>query len=102
MYVLKVKRTLSVHFDFIVASATIHWSTLAGLEWDFGFFTALGAHRREHLASGIVAVISITLCLPGFTACGTALGLISIAFSLEELLFLGAEGKGCPTIGAGE
>ncbi len=101
MYVLKVKLALSAQFDFSVALATIHWSTLTGLERYFGFLTALGAYCREHLASGpvAVAIISVTLCFPCFAACGTALGLVSIAFSLEELLFLSAEGEGSPTIG---
>jgi hypothetical protein len=102
MCVPKVKRALSVRFNFIVALATIHWSALAGLERYLGLLTALGARCWEHLASGPGAIVSITLCLPCFTAGSTTLGLISIAFGLEELLLLGAEGEGSPTIGTGE
>jgi len=47
-----------------------------------------------------IAIISVTLCFPGFSAGGTALRLIGIAFSLEKLLFLSAECEGSPTIGA--
>jgi hypothetical protein len=100
MHVLKVKLALSAQSDFIVALATIYRSTFSRLERYFGFLTALGAYCREHLASGPVAIISVTLCLPGFAACGTALGLVGIAFGLEELLFLNAEGKLSSTIGA--
>ena len=101
MYVLEVKLAFSVQSDFTVALTTIYWSTLAGLERYLGILTALGAYCWEHLASGpvAVAIISVTLCLPCFTACGTALGLVSIAFRLKELLFLSAEGEGSPTIG---
>jgi hypothetical protein len=102
MYVLKVKLALSAHFDFIVALATIYRSTFSRLERYFGFLTALGAYCWEHLAPGpvAVAIVSVTLCFPGFAACGAALGLVSIAFRLEELLFLSAEGKLGSTIGA--
>ena len=101
MYILKVELALFVHSDFTVALTTIHRSTFSGLERYLSFLTTLGAYRREHLASGPVAVatISVTLCLPCFATCGTALRLISIAFGLKELLFLSAESEGSPTIG---
>ena len=101
MYVLKVKLALSAQSGLIVALTTVHRSTFAGLERHFGFLPTLGAYCGEHLASGPVAVvtISVTLCSPCFAACGTALGLISIAFGLEELLFLNVECEGSPTIG---
>ena len=102
MYVLKVKLVLSAHFALIVALTTIHRSTFTGLERYFGFLTTLGAHGREHLASGpvAVAIISGALCLPCFATCGTALRLIGIASGLEDLLFLSTEGEGSPAIGA--
>ena len=99
MYVLKVKLVSFTHSSLIVALAAIYWSISAGLKWDFGVFTALGADYGEHSSLGPVATISVTLCLPCLAACRTALGLIGIASSLEELLFLGAEGEGSPTIG---
>ena len=101
MYVLGVKLALSVHSDFIVALTAIDRFTFARLEWYFGFFAALGACCREHLASGFVAgaIISVTLCLPCFTAGGTALGLVSVALGLEELLFLSTKGECSSTIG---
>jgi hypothetical protein len=102
MYVLEVKLALSAQSNFTVAFATIYRSTFTGLERYLGLLTALGAYCREHLASGpvAVAIISVTLYFPCFAACGTALGLVNIAFRLEELLFLSAEGEGSPTIGA--
>jgi len=102
MHALKFKLDLFVQFDFIVALATIHRSAFSWLERYFGLLTALGARYREHLASGpvAVAIISVTLCFPGFAAGGTALGLVGIALGLEELLFLSAEGEVSPTIGA--
>jgi hypothetical protein len=102
VYVLQGQIALSAQSDFAVALATIYRSSLTGLERYLGFLTTLGAYCREHLASGpvAVAIISVTLCLPGFAACGTALGLVGIAFGLEELLFLSAEGEVGSTIGA--
>ena len=101
MYVLKVKLALSVQSDFTVALTTIHRSTFAGLEWHFGFLTTLSTYGGKHLASSsiAVAIIPVTLYSPCFAARGTALRLISIAFRLEELLFLSAESEGSPTIG---
>jgi len=70
MYVLKVKLSLSVQSDFIVALTTIHWSAFTGLERYLGVFATLGAYCGEHLASGPVAVttISVSLCLPCLAA----------------------------------
>jgi hypothetical protein len=100
MHVLKFKLDLFVQSDFIVALATIHRSAFSGLERYFGLLTALSARYREHLASGTIAIVSVTLCFPGFAAGGTTLGLVGIAPGLEELLFLSAEGEVSPTIGA--
>ena len=102
MYILKVKLALSVLSDFIVALAAIHRSTFSGLERYFGLLATLGACCGEHLTSGSVAVAatSVTLCLPGFAAGGATLWLVSVAFRLEELLFLSGEGKGSSAVGA--
>jgi len=101
MYIFTIKIALSIHFYLVVAIATVHRSIFAGLERYFGLFTALRTYCGEHLASGFVAIatIPITFCLPGFAACGTALGFVGIAFGCEELLFLGTESKGSATIG---
>ena len=101
MFVHKVKLALSAQSDLSVALTTIHRSTFAGLEWHFGVFATLGAYCGEHLASGAVAVatISVTCCFPRFATWGTALGLVGIAFRLEELLFLSTEREGSSTIG---
>ncbi len=99
---LRSELALSALSDFTVALTTINWSTFAGLKRHFGVFAALGAYRGEHLASRPIAeaIILITICLPCFTACETALRLIGIAFGLEELLFLNAESEGSSAIGA--
>ena len=101
MYVLKTKLALSAQSDLIVAIATIYRSTFAGLERYFSGLATLGADCGKHLASGTVAVtiVSGTFCLPCLAAWLTALGLVSVAFGLEELLFLNSEGEGNPTIG---
>ena len=102
MYVIEAKLALSVRPVFAVALTTVYRSTFAGLERYFCFFAALGTYSRKHLASGsiAVAITSVAFCLPGLAACGTALGLVGIAFSLEELLFLGTEGEVGSTVGA--
>jgi hypothetical protein len=45
------------------------------------------------------ATTSIPLCLPCLSARGAALGLISIALGLKELLFLSGEAEVGPAIG---
>ncbi len=100
MYVLKVKLALSAQSDLLVALTTVHRSTFTGLERYFGLFATLGACCGKHLPPGPVAATSVTLCLPCFAARGTALGLVSIAFRLEELLLLSTESECSPTIRA--
>jgi len=97
----KVRLTLSVQSDRIVALTTIHRSTFTGLERYFGILTALGTYGGEHLASRpvAVAIVSGTLCLPRLTAWKTALWLIGIAFGRKKFLFLSAESEDSPTIG---
>jgi hypothetical protein len=68
------------------------------LEGDFGGFTALGAGGGEHLTFGTESA-AITFGLPCLTAFGTALGLIGIAFGLEEFLVFSAERKSSAAIG---
>ena len=81
MYVFNSKLAGSAQSDLIVAIATIHRPIFAGLEWHLGSSSTLGAYRREHLALGPVAIISIAIatiatiatiavlpCLPFLTA----------------------------------
>jgi len=98
---MSVKPALSTQSDFIVAIATIDRPAIGRLKRHFGVFAALGAYSRKHLARETVAVTttSIPLCLPCLAAWGTALGLISIALGLEELLFLSGKAEVSPTIG---
>ena len=70
----------------------------AGLEGDFGGFTALGTGSGEHLAFAAESA-AVTFGLPCLTAFGTALWLIGVAFGLEEFLIFSAERKGSATIG---
>jgi len=97
----RLKLVLPVQSGFTVAVAAIYRSAFAGLKRDFGILSTLGAYRGEHLPLGSVAVatISVAFGLPGLATCGTALGLVSKAFGLEEFLFLSGEGKGSPAIG---
>ena len=101
MYVPVVKPALSTQSDFAVAIATIDWPAIGRLKRHLGLFAAIGAYGRKHLAWKPVAVttISIPLCLPCLSAWRTALGLISIALGLKELLFLSGEAEVSPTIG---
>jgi len=96
-----VKPALSTHSDSTVAIATIDRPAIDRLKRHFGVFAALGAYGRKHLAwePVVVTTTSIPLCLPCLAAWRTALGLISIALGLKELLFLSAEGEVSPTIG---
>jgi len=96
-----VKPALPTQSDFIVAVATIDRPAVGRLKRHLGVFTAIGTYGRKHLAWEPVAVAttSMPLCFPCLAARGTALGLISIAPGLKELLFLGAEGELSPTIG---
>ena len=71
----------------------------AGLERDFGGFTALGTGGREHLAFTAESAAAITLGLPCLSAFGTALWLVGVAFGLEEFLVFSAECKGSAAIG---
>ena len=96
-----VKPALSTQSDFTVALATIDRPAVGRLKRDLGVFAALGAYGRKHLAREPIAVttISVPLCLPCLSARRTALGLISIALGLEELLVLSREAEVGATIG---
>jgi len=100
MYV-RVKPALSTQSDSTVTIAAIDRPAVGRLKRHLGVFAALGAYGRKHLAREPVAVttISIPLCLPCLSAWGTALGLISIALGLKELLFPSGEAEVSPTIG---
>jgi hypothetical protein len=101
MYALKVKPALSADSDFTIAIATVHRFVTSGFKGYLGILAALGTFYREHLPLGSVtrATVSITLCFSCLAARGAAPGLIGIAFRLEKLLLLSAEGKGSPAIG---
>jgi hypothetical protein len=96
---LKIKLALYAQSNLTVALTTVNWSTIARLKRYFGVFAALGAYCGKHLASRLIAAISVSLCFPCCTAYGTTLGLISKALGLEKLLFLSAESEGSPTFG---
>ena len=90
---------------FVVALATIYRSAFTGLKRYFGVLPTLGTHRGEHLARPVAiaasasASASVTLCLSCLAASWASLGLIGIAFGLEELLLLASESEGSPAIG---
>ena len=90
---------LSAQSNFAVAITTVNRPITARFKGYFCVLAALCAYRRIHLASGPIATVSITLCLPCLAALRTALGLINVALGLEKLLLLSAEGEGSPTIG---
>jgi hypothetical protein len=100
MYV-HVKPALSTWSDLSVAIAAIDWPAIGRRKRHLGVFAALGACGGKHLAWTTVAVTTTAtaLCLPRLSARRTALGLISIALGLVELLFLSGEAEVGPTIG---
>ena len=97
-----VKPALSTQSDFTVTIATIDWPAIGRRKRHFGLFAALGACGRKHLAwepPVAATTTSIPLCLSCLSARRTALGLISIALGLKELLVLSGEAEVRPTIG---
>ena len=96
-----VKPTLATQSDFTEVAAVISQPAIGKGKRHFGVFAALGACGRRRLAWEPVAVAttSMLLCLPRLSARGTALGLISIALGLKELLFPSGEAEVSPTIG---
>ena len=101
MYALKAEPALLAGSGFTVTIATVYWLVPARFKRYLGILAALGTFYREHLPLGSVtrATVSITLCFSCLAARGAAPGLIGIAFRLEKLLLLSAEGKGSPAIG---
>jgi hypothetical protein len=83
--------------DFAETLAAVYRPAFTGLEGDFGFFAALGADSGVHLAR--FAAGAVALGFPGLPAVRAALGLIGVAFGLEELLLRSAEGKRSSAIG---
>jgi len=77
------------------ALAAIDRAAFAGFEGYFGCLAALGAGRGVHLAgfAAATAAGAVTLGFSGLPAVRAALGLIGVAFGLEELLLRGAEGE---------
>ena len=100
--VLEAKLALPARSDPVVAIATVHWFVAAGFKGYLSILAALGTCCREHLPLGSVAraTAAITLCFSCLAAGGAALGLISIALRMEELLVFSAEGERSTTIGA--
>ena len=96
-----VKPPLCAQSDFSVAIAAIDRSAVGRLKRHFGVFAAVGACGRKHLAREPIAVttVPIPLCLPCLSAWSTALGFISIAPGLIELLFPSGEAEVGPTVG---
>ncbi len=99
-HTLKPRPTLHGQSDFAVAITAIHRSPACGFERYLSVFAAFGTLHREHLAYGPVAVAIVPvvvagvtglLRLPCLTACGTALGIVSIASLGELFLFINAE-----------
>jgi hypothetical protein len=90
---------LAVRPDFAEALAAVYRTAFTGLEGDFGFFAALGADSGVHLARS--ATGAVALGFPGLPAVRTALGLIGVAFGLEELLLRSSEGKRSSAISTG-
>jgi len=91
-------------FDFAVAIAAVYGFAGSWLKRYLGALSTLGAYSGVHLTScrtttAEAATGTTSLRFSGFTACGTPLRLISVAFLLEEFLFLRGEGECCPTIG---
>jgi hypothetical protein len=89
---------LPVGPDFTEALAAIDRSAFTGFKRYFCILATLGTNCGEHLARPIAAG-TVSLCLPGLSAGGASLGLIGVAFGLEELLLLGTEGESGSTIG---
>ena len=58
---LRVETALSIQSDFTVAIATVHRLVTAGFKGYLSILAALGTFYREHLASGPVATVSVTL-----------------------------------------
>jgi hypothetical protein len=83
------------------AIAAVDRPVTAGLERDLGACAAGSAGDGEHLARGSVAAAR-ALRLPCLAARRAALGLIDVAFGLEEFLFLGAECKRRIALAAGQ
>jgi hypothetical protein len=101
IYAALVKLKLPICPDFIVALAAIYGSAFTGFKRYFGILTTLGTYRGEHLAGSvaIATTTTVTLCLPCLAASRASLGLIGVAFGLEELLLLGTESEGSSAIG---
>jgi len=105
---LKNKQALPTRSYFTEAITTVYGFVPTWLEWYLGFLATIGAYCREHLSRWAIAVsittiaiatVSVPLCFPCLTTFRATFGLVSIASSLEKLLFVGTEGEFTPTIG---
>jgi hypothetical protein len=97
-----VKPTLASQSDLTEVTAVIGQPAIGKRKRHFGVFAAPGASGRKRLAWQPVAVTttSVPFCLPCLPAGRTALGLISIALGLKELLFASGEAEVSPAISA--
>jgi hypothetical protein len=86
--------------DLVIALAAVYRPVRSGLERHLGFLAALGTDSREHLPLWPAGIRSIALCLPGLTAGGAALRVISVTLRSIELLLGSSEGEGASTIRA--
>jgi len=96
-----VKLPATVHSDFVITTAAIHWSVFSGLEWYLRVYTTFSTHRREHLAveSGATKLARAVALCPFCLAAGwAASGLISESLGFMEFLFAGSEGERSTTI----
>jgi hypothetical protein len=100
VYALTIKPILSRCSDLIVAIATIYRSITTRFKGYFGVPTTLGTLYREHLTTTTSSGVAVGF--PCLAACGTALWLIGITFSLEKLLFISAKGEVGAAIGTSE
>jgi hypothetical protein len=77
-------------FYFVVALLAIYGLIAAGFKRNQGFFAALSANGRIHLAGFVIMLIGITPIALGFSdpaAVRTALGFVSEPFGGKKLLF---------------
>ncbi len=82
-----------------VALATIYRSVLARLEWHFSINATCGTYGGIHLPAGTKAPLSASAFqLFCCAAVWATLGIVSEAFTGEELLLIGSKGKGSRTI----
>lgn len=83
---------LSIWSYFFETIAAVHRPVATRLKRDFGFFSALGANHREHLARRSEAT-ALSFRFSGLPTIGTAFRFVGVTFGLEELLVFHAKDK---------